>query len=29
MMQLVNVDSELKTLLGKQAAFHSVQKPAI
>lgn len=29
MMRLVNVDSELKTLLGKQAAFHSVQKPAV
>ena len=29
MMRLVDVDSELKTLLGEQAAFRSVQKPAI
>jgi superfamily II DNA helicase RecQ len=29
MMRLVNVDSELKRLLGEQAAFRSVQKPAI
>jgi superfamily II DNA helicase RecQ len=28
-MRLVDVDSELKTLLGEQAAFRSVQKPAI
>jgi superfamily II DNA helicase RecQ len=28
-MQLVNVDSKLKRLLGKQAAFCSVQKPTI
>jgi superfamily II DNA helicase RecQ len=28
-MQLVDVDSELKKLLGEQAAFRSVQKPAI
>jgi superfamily II DNA helicase RecQ len=28
-MQLVNADSKLKRLLGKQAAFRSVQKPAI
>jgi superfamily II DNA helicase RecQ len=29
MMQLVDVDSKLKRLLGEQAAFRSVQKPAI
>jgi superfamily II DNA helicase RecQ len=29
MMRLVDVDSELKRLLSKQAAFRSVQKPAI
>jgi superfamily II DNA helicase RecQ len=29
MMQLVDVDGELKKLLGEQAAFRSVQKPAI
>jgi superfamily II DNA helicase RecQ len=29
MMRLVDVDSELKRLLGEQAAFRSVQKPAI
>jgi hypothetical protein len=29
MMRLVNVDSELKRLLGDQAAFRSVQKLVI
>jgi superfamily II DNA helicase RecQ len=29
MMQLVDVDGELKKLLREQAAFRSVQKPAI
>jgi hypothetical protein len=28
-MRLVDVDSELKKLLGEQAVFRSVQKPAI
>jgi superfamily II DNA helicase RecQ len=28
-MRLVDVDGELKKLLGEQAAFRSVQKPAI
>jgi superfamily II DNA helicase RecQ len=28
-MQLVDVDSKLKKLLGEQAAFRSIQKPAI
>ncbi|KAL5371306.1 hypothetical protein DPSP01_014356 [Paraphaeosphaeria sporulosa] len=29
LMRLVDVDSELKTLLGERAAFRSVQKPAV